>query len=55
MTQVFNDEESTNKNLSAFDIGPGNCLIDEWIRKNSELNMMKKEILQKRKNKCIYN
>ena len=36
MTQVFNDEESTNKNLSAFDIGPGNCLIDEWIRKNSE-------------------
>ena len=21
--------------LNAFDIGPGNCLIDEWIRKNS--------------------
>ena len=37
ITQVFNDKESTNKNLSAFDIGPGNCLIDEWIRKNSKL------------------
>ena len=24
------------KNLFAFDIGPGNCLIDEWIRKNSK-------------------
>ena len=42
MTQVFNDEESTNKNLSAFDIGPGNCLIDEWIRKNSEFKFDEK-------------
>ena len=23
-------------NIFAFDIGPGNCLIDEWIRKNSK-------------------
>ena len=23
------------KNIYAYDIGPGNCLIDEWIRKNS--------------------
>jgi len=22
--------------LKSFDIGPGNCLIDEWVRKNSE-------------------
>ena len=22
-------------NLKAYDIGPGNCLIDEWVRKNS--------------------
>jgi len=22
-------------NINAYDIGPGNCLIDEWIRKNS--------------------
>ena len=29
----------TSKNftdLKSFDIGPGNCLLDEWIRKNSE-------------------
>ena len=24
-----------NKNLFAYDIAPGNCLIDEWVRKNS--------------------
>tara|TARA_B100001057_G_scaffold476600_1_gene544811 strand:+ start:473 stop:1618 length:1146 start_codon:yes stop_codon:yes gene_type:complete len=24
------------KKIHAFDIGPGNCLIDEWIRKNSK-------------------
>ena len=23
------------KDIEAFDIGPGNCLIDEWLRKNS--------------------
>ena len=27
----------TNK-IFAYDIGPGNCLIDEWIRKNSKNN-----------------
>ena len=26
---------SYNENIKAFDLGPGNCLIDEWIRKNS--------------------
>jgi anhydro-N-acetylmuramic acid kinase len=34
VTQIFNDD-SPNKSLRAFDIAPGNCLIDEWIRKNS--------------------
>ena len=28
-TKDFND-------LKSYDIGPGNCLLDEWIRKNSE-------------------
>lgn len=28
--------ELSKKSLEAFDIGPGNCLIDEWIRKNSD-------------------
>ena len=22
--------------MKSYDIGPGNCLLDEWIRKNSE-------------------
>ncbi len=29
---------SYNDNLKACDLGPGNCLIDEWIRKNSNKN-----------------
>ncbi len=28
-------KENTNKNFYSADIGPGNCLIDEWIKKNS--------------------
>ena len=28
------------------DIGPGNCLIDEWIRNNSIKNLIMKENLQ---------
>ena len=28
--------EVTNKKFKAFDIGPGNCLIDQWVRKNSK-------------------
>ena len=38
ITQILNSNESQNKNLYAFDIGPGNCLIDEWIRRNSKKN-----------------
>ena len=34
ITQIIgNDEKHTN--IYAYDIGPGNCLIDEWVRKNS--------------------
>lgn len=36
ITQILNSDDSQNKNLHAFDIGPGNCLIDEWIRRNSK-------------------
>ena len=35
ITQIFEEEDTKNINLKACDIGPGNCLIDEWIRKNS--------------------
>ena len=38
ITQILNSDESQNKNLYAFDVGPGNCLIDEWIRRNSKKN-----------------
>ena len=27
------------------DIGPGNCLIDSWVRKNSKLNFDKDGLL----------
>ncbi len=35
VTKVINVSDNFQNNLSAFDIGPGNCLIDEWVRKNS--------------------
>ncbi len=35
ITKINNDSDNFQNNLSAFDIGPGNCLIDEWVRKNS--------------------
>ena len=36
ITQILDQDDSQGKNLYAFDIGPGNCLIDEWVRKNSK-------------------
>ena len=42
ITQILNDKDSVDKNLFAFDIAPGNCLIDEWIRKNSKKKIDKK-------------
>ena len=35
ITQVL-DNYSNNMNLYAYDIAPGNCLIDEWVRKKSK-------------------
>ena len=35
VTKVVDASDNFQKNLSAFDIGPGNCLIDEWVRNNS--------------------
>jgi len=35
ITQIISNDKSKFENINAFDIGPGNCLIDEWIRKNS--------------------
>ena len=35
VTKVINFSDKIQNNLTAFDIGPGNCLIDEWVRNNS--------------------
>ena len=35
VSQIISDYDPEGKNLYAFDIGPGNCLIDEWVRNNS--------------------
>ena len=34
-TVIFKDKNEIN--FKARDIGPGNCMIDEWVRKNSKL------------------
>tara|TARA_B100000902_G_scaffold104924_1_gene107086 strand:+ start:33 stop:1184 length:1152 start_codon:yes stop_codon:yes gene_type:complete len=38
VTKILDEKISSYENLIARDIGPGNCLIDEWIRKNSNKN-----------------
>ena len=35
ITKTVMNKDISKKKIEAFDIGPGNCLIDEWIRKNS--------------------
>jgi len=37
VTQIINFSNQVQDNLLAFDIAPGNCLIDEWVRNNSNL------------------
>ena len=42
-------DEINSKDLNkifAYDIGPGNCMIDQWVRKNSKKNMIMKVNLQ---------
>jgi anhydro-N-acetylmuramic acid kinase len=34
VSQILNNRD-LEKDIFAYDIGPGNCLIDEWLRKNS--------------------
>jgi len=46
-TTVYEGDLWDTKNLSAYDIGPGNCLIDEWMRKNSKKNYDKEGLLAK--------
>ena len=36
-----------SKDIAAFDIGPGNCLIDKWVRENSKKKYDEKGLLAK--------
>ena len=38
ITKIIKNDEKLEENLEAFDSGPGNCMIDEWVRKNSKNN-----------------
>ncbi len=35
LTKTVKEKDESKMNIEAFDIGPGNCLIDDWVRKNS--------------------
>ena len=35
LTKVIKNENLSGNNLQAYDVGPGNCLIDDWVRVNS--------------------
>ncbi len=35
LTIIKNISRNFEDNITAFDVGPGNCLIDDWVRKNS--------------------
>ena len=34
-TKIIKSSEKVEDNLIAFDLGPGNCMIDAWVRNNS--------------------
>ncbi|MDB3888015.1 anhydro-N-acetylmuramic acid kinase [Candidatus Pelagibacter sp.] len=36
ITTILKNSDFLKNEIEAFDIGPGNCLIDEWIRKKSD-------------------
>ena len=36
ITKIIKKDKKLEDNLEAFDSGPGNCMIDEWVRKNSK-------------------
>ena len=37
VTQIINCVDNLNQNFFAYDIAPGNCLMDEWVRKHTNL------------------
>ena len=57
VTKINNISDEIQDNLFAFDIGPGNCLIDSWLRNNSNKQFDKNGELGKsgKINKLILN
>lgn len=48
ITTTVNENDLWKKNkIYAYDIGPGNCLIDEWIRRNSKKKYDKDGLIAK--------
>jgi len=47
ISKIIKKEGSIEENLEAFDSGPGNCMIDDWVRKNSKNNFDEKGSIAK--------
>ena len=47
ITSIEKIENFSEKKIEAYDIGPGNCLIDKWIRKNSNKRFDKDGLIAK--------
>ena len=47
ITNIINNTNIIEDNLNAYDIGPGNCLIDDWIRKKSKKKYDDKGLIAK--------
>ncbi len=57
ITKTIKNKEFSNSSIEAFDIGPGNCLIDSWVQKNSDKKYDKDGLIAKtgKINKLILN
>ncbi len=57
ITKTIKNKEFSNSSIEAFDIGPGNCLIDSWVQKNSNKKYDKDGLIAKtgKINKLILN
>ena len=47
ITKIIKQDGKLEDNIEAFDSGPGNCMIDEWVRKNSKNNFDENGLIAK--------
>jgi len=47
ITKIIIKDKKLEDNLEAFDSGPGNCMIDDWVRKNSKNNFDENGLIAK--------